>query len=970
MGQIKTSISIEENVSSAFKSMNTVVNSTLNTFHNLENAINNTPDLSNTNESIINSINDSSNNTTNSINKMNKAINSVGTINNSNIKTLNDMANETNNVSSSIQKVNNSINSVPDTGYWTKAVGNYSKSALEAIYTTEELVQMGFKTAEALNKPSSSVDELNNKVSELKENVGGWNATSNIEVFNSSGIERFEQEASSAQDLTNKLIQNQFKLENQANKTNFISDTALNDLNNVNNRINRLKVAMQELENRKITANQADEVNQEYEELRIKINNAIKSQNELNEAMIDMDASKAYKAYEKLDDNIRNSEIEVNNLNNKFEDMDDKINNATNSSTSLLKSLMGFSIIQKIIGVITNQLDSAIKRMDTMTNFQKTMTAMTGNSDAATASLEELKVITKGTAYGLDTAAKATQNFVTRGMGIASATQEVGKWADAVAFYGEGTNEQLESVTDALGKMLTKGKVEMDQLDRLTDAGINAVGIYAQATGQSTATVQKNLTAGTISAYDFITTVSTAFSEGTNGVLNISGAAKNAGATWTTTIANMKAAVTRGLVTMIENINNSLTASGFGTILDGIKNFGATMETILGNVGNFVGNVISLLSPLLMLIQQMGSFVYDNWSIIAPIILGIVAALLLYKAAQLGLNTVNLISAGIEGAKTLAANTHAAALAMETGATFTATAAQYGLNAALLACPLVWILLLIIAIIAIIYAVVAAINNVTGSTISATGVIAGAISTAAAAIWNIFAAVINFIMDAFAVLWNFIAAFVNFFGNVFNDPIGSIARLFFDLVDTILSLLQSLASAIDTIFGSNLASSVQGWRDSLSGWVDETFGEGEEIMAKVNAEDLHLDRWAYGDAWNTGYSWGENLESSISDFFSVDDVANSLTSGLEDYEMANNIADTANNTSSIADSMDISEEDLKYLRDIAEQEVINRYTTASINIDMTNNNNISKDADLDGIVSGLEEKIYEMSSAMAEGVHN
>ena len=85
----------------------------------------------------------------------------------------------------------------------------------------------------------------------------------------------------------------------------------------------------------------------------------------------------------------------------------------------------------------------------------------------AAASLNQLKDITTGTAYGLDVAAMAVQNFTTRGMGIGNATSEVGKWADAVAFYGDGTNESLTTVTDALGKMMTKGTVEMDQLNRV-----------------------------------------------------------------------------------------------------------------------------------------------------------------------------------------------------------------------------------------------------------------------------------------------------------------------------------------------------------------------------------------------------------------------------------------------------------------------------------------------------------------------
>ena len=221
-------------------------------------------------------------------------------------------------------------------------------------------------------------------------------------------------------------------------------------------------------------------------------------------------------------------------------------------------------------------------------------------------------------------------------------------------------------------------------------------------------------------------------------------------------------------------------------------------------------------------------------------------------------------------------------------------------------------------------------------------------------------------------------AFANFFGNVFNDPVGSIARLFFDLVDTILSLLQTLASAIDTIFGSDLAGAVQGWRDSLGGWVDSTFGQGEEIMAKLSSEDLHLDRFEYSGAWDAGYSFGEGIDESIanfnlSDIFGATDIPSveDYTSGFDNIGgLGSDVGSIADNTGAIADSMDITEEELKYMRDIAEQEAVNRYTTAEISVDMSGmQNNINNNDDIDGFVSKLTDSVNEAVDNMTEGVH-
>ena len=354
--------------------------------------------------------------------------------------------------------------------------------------------------------------------------------------------------------------------------------------------------------------------------------------------------------------------------------------------------------------------------------------------------------------------------------------------------------------------------------------------------------------------------------------------------------------------------------------------------------------------------------------------------MMVYYGAMLLYNTITAISSAITAAKAFAEQVHAASLAMEAGATFAATAAQYGFNAALLACPLTWIIILIIAVIALIYAIVAAINKVTGSTISAMGIICGGIAVAAAFVGNLFVALINFCIDIFVVLWNFIAAFANFFANVFTDPVGAVARLFFDLVDTVLSLLQSLASAIDTIFGSNLAGAVQGWRDSLSGWVESTFGKGTEVMEQLNAEDMHLGRFEYGSAWDAGYSFGEGIEDTISNFdpsslFDTNVPNASDYADLSNYGgsgvggIGSGVDDIAGNTGKIADSMDITEEDLKYLRDIAEQEAVNRFTTAEITIEQTNHNTVSGKMDLDGIVSGLTDAANEAVDMIAEGVH-
>ena len=370
-------------------------------------------------------------------------------------------------------------------------------------------------------------------------------------------------------------------------------------------------------------------------------------------------------------------------------------------------------------------------------------------------------------------------------------------------------------------------------------------------------------------------------------------------------------------------------------------------------------------------ILEIISLLAQNWSVLEPIVLGLATAVGLYTAALITYNTIKGVSALLE-------SVHAAAQMMSTGATFAATAAQHGFNAALLACPLTWIIVAIIAVIAVIYAVIAAINKIQGTTISATGVIVGALMSAVAFIWNLFIGLVELVVGVINYWYNIFGAFANFFANVFRDPIGSIINLFGNLADAVLGVLEKIAKAMDAVFGSNMASTVAGWRSSLDTKIElaaNKHGNGkyEEVMEKLDlsASSLGLERWSYSDAYNTGYEWGEGAESSISNLFGGGIDTSSLFngSGYDAGQIPSNIANTAGNTGAMADSMEITSEDLKYLRDIAEKEVVNRFTTAEIKIEMTNNNNVSSDMDLDGIVDYLANGVNEAMEKAAEGVH-
>jgi tape measure domain-containing protein len=276
---------------------------------------------------------------------------------------------------------------------------------------------------------------------------------------------------------------------------------------------------------------------------------------------------------------------------------------ATSSIMKIASGIGVFKALSASANLVKSSISSAMGRQDTMEAFNRTITQITGSAENATKALEELKGITKGTAYGLDVAAKATQNFVTRGMDLSKATKSVGIWADAVSFYGKGTNEQLETVTDALAKMRTKGTVEMEQLNRLFDVGINATGIYAKAVGRNAADVADDLSAKTITTEQFLDVVEKAMAEGTNGVDKIAGAALKAGASWTGTIDNMKAATTRGVLSIMQAIDDMLSKNKLPQMREMISQFGKGAEATMNAIANGIKN----LKDVGALIPQIGA---------------------------------------------------------------------------------------------------------------------------------------------------------------------------------------------------------------------------------------------------------------------------------------------------------------------------------------------------------------------------
>ena len=774
-----------------------------------------------------------------------------------------------------------------------------------------------------------------------------------LEVFTNSGVERFEQEVQSANNMLNTLNQTQSRIAETAAQTDLFPANAVADMNNMQSRLQAIQQRIQTIESNPLNMG-TDTANAELEQLRGQLDQAVQEQQNLNRAVDNMDVQAANEAYLRLSQTIGNTERYIRDNVDEQGRFNREIEEGTNEANELMQTIKGavaaYATIQTLSAALnlSDQLTSTTARLNLMNDGLQTTQDL---QNMIYLSAERARGSYQATADAVSKLGLMAGDAFSSSEEIIAFMEQVNKQFTIAGTEAAGIDAAMLQLTQAMGSGVLRGEEYNSILEQAPNI-IQAIADYMEVPkGQlKDMAAEGQITAEIVKAAMF------AAADDTNA--KFESMPKTFSQIWTS-FQNTALMAFQPVLQRMNEIANSEAFQGF-----------------VNNAIEALSMVAGIALEIFDLLVGVAEIVGENWSWLSPIIYGAAGALAVYYGWLLLTKGAEMAMAAVHGIVAVAKGIMAAATMLVTGATWAETTAQYGLNAAMYACPIVWIIILIIALIALFYAAVAAVNKFAGTSVSATGIICGAFTVALAFIGNIFVALWNLVVDVFVLIYNLVAEVANFIGNVFTDPIGAVCRLFFGLADTVLGILQALASAIDAIFGSNLAGSVQGWRDSLGSWVDETFGKGDEVMAKMNADDMKLGRFEYGAAWDAGYSFGEGIDESIANF-DPSSLFNTNVPGAGDYAdlsnygagLAGDVGDIAGNTGAIKDSMDITEEDLKYLRDIAEQEAINRFTTAEITIEQTNHNTVSGKMDLDGVVDGLTGAVNEAADIIAEGVH-
>lgn len=787
-----------------------------------------------------------------------------------------------------------------------------------------------------------------------------WN-TDGMDVFTGTGVERFQQEVQSANDMLNTLNTTQARISQTAQGMDILPDAAVQDMNTMQQRLSAIQQRIQQIENNPVNVG-ADNANAELEQLRMQLNQAIQEQNSLNQAMQNMDVSAANDAYLRLSQTVGNTERyirdnvdEQGRFNQEISAGTQQANELTNTIKRAVAAYISIQSVGKALN-ISDELVQTTSRLNMMNDGVQT-----------TAELVNMVYAAAQDARGsFSQMADVVARFGNNAKDAFSSSEEVVAFADLIqkqmtiagASTQEAANAELQ-LSQALGSGVLRG----DELNSIFEQAPNLIQNIADYLDVPIGKIREMAADGELSA-DVVKAAIFSAADDINSKFN------EMPMTWGQIWQSMQNTALIAFQPVLQRLNDLANSEAFQTFIQGAIEAMATLANILLNIFELVGTV--------------GGFIADNWSVISPIIYGVIAALAVY-AAYLGIvKGIEIASAAATAIHSVAMSAKIGVMAALTGQTMAATAAQMGYNGALYACPVVWIIVLIIALIAVIMAVCSAIAKMTGIANSGFGVITGGVNVVIQFFKNLGLTVANIALG----IGNAIAALASNMMTAFHNAICNVQSWFYNLLSTALSVIEGICSALNKLpFVEFDYSGISSAADDYAAKASEAAGNKEDYQSISDAFndgfttfDAFQDGWA-SDAFNAGAAWGDGIADkvsnfSLSDVFGQTDIPNvgDYTSGFNDAIANSGVGDSIgnidDNTGKIKDSLDVTEEDLKYLRDIAEQEAINRFTTAEINVDMSGmQNTVNSGDDIDGFMTKLTDSVNEAVDNMTEGVH-
>lgn len=779
---------------------------------------------------------------------------------------------------------------------------------------------------------------INNMISSINSMCSAYKSAENSMngSFNNAKIE-------SANRSINNTTQTAINLSNSMNKVESSVNNATQQVNSMSSGMTKVESAVSNTSQKTTTL----------------ASNMVKA-----ETIVNTTAQKAGEIGNQINGNTHKQE----QFNNAINDSHDHMNNFLGKVQQIAAAYLGFQTVKKAINV-SDELTQTTARLNMMnSDFNKINgTAMETND------LVKMVYQSAQSARGsFSDMAAVVAKFGNNAREAFSSQEEVVKFATLVqkqmTIAGASTEEASNAMLQ-LSQALGSGVLRGDELNSIFEQAPNLIQSIADYMGIPIGQIRAMAQEGKLSA-DIVKQAIFASADDINAKF------KQMPTTWGQLWTSMSNSAIMMLQPLLVKINELANNQSFQTMINGIM-IGLVQLSLA-----FIG-VIDLAAGFSQILA-------DNWEIVVPIIYGIVGALAVYLI-YLG------ITNGLEIAHAIVMSAKIGVMSAMTGTTMAATAAQLGYNGALYACPIVWIIILIIALIAIIYAVCAAIANMTGVANTGFGIITGGINVVIQFFKNLGLSVANIALG----IWSALSALCQNMMTAFNNAICNIKSWWYGLLSASLKVIAGICAALNKLpfvnFDYSGISSKASAYAAKSQKAAGTKGKYQDVGAAFSkgfgTYKAFESGWA-GKAFSQGASWGDGVMKGFSNKFKIPKMLNMPKNSAGNIPNASNqsnlpsspnatggnigsgenipkhIANTAGNTGRMADTLDRTSEDLKYLRDIAERDVINRFTTAEIKVDLGGvTNNVSTNMDLDGVVDYLATGVQEAMEKVAEGVH-
>lgn len=669
------------------------------------------------------------------------------------------------------------------------------------------------------------------------------------------------------------------------------------------------------------------------------VNMAISSIYDMNQAMnsgVDTTSLEAARneiaqatvAAEEFNQTMQQASSPINDNIRRQEQFNQSLQNGASESSNLV------SAIKRMAGAYLS-IQTAEKILQTSDEITQTTSRLNMMNDGlqSTADLYNMVYVAANDARGsLGGMASVVARFGNNAKDAFSSSAEVVQFANLVqkqmtiagASTQEAANAELQ-LSQALGSGVLRG----DELNSIFEQAPNLIQNIADYLDVPIGKIRSMAQDGELSA-DVVKQAVFAATDEINA--NFESMPMTWGQMWTVFQNN----ATMAFQPVLQRLNDLANTDGFQTFTTNAINDLAVVAGVVLDIFEGIGSV--------------GTFVSDNWQIIGPIVEGVAAALTVYYGWQL----------------------------LSTSATKAAAAAQWIYNAAMNANPAAIVAISIGALIVLIGILA---NKFTGTghiAQSVFGMITGGINVVIQYFknWGLTVA------DIFIGIWNAGGACATNVEIAFHNAISHVQALWYNMLSTALTVVSGICSALNKLpFVDFDYSGITGAADNYASKAAAAAGNTKDYASVpaafskgVKTYDTYQKGWV-NDAYTAGAAWGDGVTSKIKNTLSSKATnipnANNYPNALASSNAATaaNTADTAKNTAKTANTLSASSEDLKYLRDIADREYVNKFTTAQIKVEMINHNNVNNDIDLDGMAEHLRSKIEEEMNAAAEGEH-